>query len=83
MNTSDAIAETKIRTHCGILSSPQDYTNGTRPRKRGGDAPNGGQARRSALQRTARVRVGVSRLRMPVSQRDCAITPRTVMNNAG
>ena len=43
----------------------------------------GGQARRSAPQRTTRVRVGVSRLRMPVSQRDCAISPRTVMNNAG
>jgi len=43
----------------------------------------GGQARRSAPQRTARVRVEASRLRMPVSQCDCAISPRTVMNNAG
>jgi hypothetical protein len=24
-----------------------------------------------------------ARLRMPVSQRDCAISPRTVLNNAG
>jgi len=43
----------------------------------------GGQARRSPPQRTARVRIGVSRLRVPVSLRDCAISRRTVMNNAG
>ena len=34
-------------------------------------------------QRTARVRVGSSRLRAPVSPRDSAISRRTVMNNAG
>jgi len=43
----------------------------------------GGQARRSFPHRTARVRLGVSRLRVPVSQRDSAISRRTVMNNAG
>jgi len=39
MNTSAAIAETKIKTHCGILSSRQDHTKGARPRKTGGDTP--------------------------------------------
>ncbi|MDH5253353.1 MAG: hypothetical protein OEW25_08510, partial [Nitrospira sp.] len=34
----------------------------------------GGQARRSPPQRTARVRIGVSRLRVLVSLRDCAIS---------
>jgi len=29
------------------------------------------------------VRFGPSRLRAPVSRRDCAISRRTVMNNAG
>jgi hypothetical protein len=29
------------------------------------------------------VRLGFSRLRAPVLQRDCAISQRTVMNNAG
>ena len=43
----------------------------------------GWQARRSPPQRTVQVRLGISRLRMPVSQRDCAISRRTVMNNAG
>jgi len=32
MNASAAIAETKIRTHCGILSSRQGHTKGARPR---------------------------------------------------
>ena len=52
MNVSAAIADTKIRTHCGILSSRQDHTKGARPRKRGGDAPDGGRARRSVGQHT-------------------------------
>jgi len=43
----------------------------------------GGQARRSLPRRTIQVRLGTSRLRMPISQRDCAISRRTVMNNAG
>jgi hypothetical protein len=43
----------------------------------------GWQARRSTPRRTVQVRLGISRLRMPVSQRDCAISQRTVMNNAG
>ena len=43
----------------------------------------GGQARRSLPRRTVQVRLGASRLRMPVSQRDCAISRRTVMNNVG
>src|SRR6266850_2266955 len=43
----------------------------------------GWQARRSPPRRTVQVRLGISRLRMPVSQRDCAISRRTVMNNAG
>jgi len=34
----------------------------------------GGQARRSPSQRTARARIGVSRLRVAVSLRDCAIS---------
>jgi len=43
----------------------------------------GGQARRSRPRRTIQVRLGRSRFRMPVSQHDCAISRRTVMNNAG
>ncbi len=43
----------------------------------------GWQARRSPPRRTVQVRLGISRLRMPVSQRDFAISRRTVMNNAG
>jgi hypothetical protein len=43
----------------------------------------GGQARRSLPRRTVQVRLEASRLRMPVSQRDCAISRRTIMNNAG
>ena len=43
----------------------------------------GWQARRSPPRRTVQVRVGISRLRMPVSQRDCTISRRTVMSNAG
>jgi hypothetical protein len=43
----------------------------------------GWQARRSPPRRTVQVRLGISRLRMPVSQRDYAISRRTVMNNAG
>jgi len=43
----------------------------------------GRRARPSDPQRTARVRVGSSRLRAPVSQRDSSISRRTVMNNAG
>ena len=38
---------------CGILSSRQDHTKGARPRKRGGNAPDGGRARRSVGQHTA------------------------------
>jgi len=40
----------------------------------------GRRARLSDPQRTARVRLGASRLRAPVSQRDSAISRRTVMN---
>jgi len=40
----------------------------------------GRRARPSAPRRTARVRLGSSRLRAPVSQRDSAISRRTVMN---
>ena len=43
----------------------------------------GRRARPSDPQRTARVRLGFSRLGAPVSQRDSAISRRTVMNNAG
>jgi hypothetical protein len=56
----------------------------------------GWQAHRSPPRRTVQVRLGASRLRMPVSQRDCAISsldwtrdpeqvegPRTVMSNTG
>jgi len=43
----------------------------------------GRRARPSAPPRTARVRVGPSRLRAPVSQHDSAISRRTVMNYAG
>ena len=43
----------------------------------------GGQARHSLPRRTVQVRLGVSRLRVPVSQRDCAISRQTIMNNAG
>jgi len=39
----------------------------------------GWQARRSVPRRTVQVRLGPSQLRMPVSQRDCAISRRTVM----
>ena len=50
--TSTATTDTKIRTQCGILSSRQDHTKGARPRKRGGDAPDGRRARRSVGQHT-------------------------------
>ncbi len=43
----------------------------------------GRRARPSDPHRTARVRLGLSRLRAPVSQRGLAISRRTVMNNAG
>jgi hypothetical protein len=43
----------------------------------------GWQARRSLPRRTVQVRLGISRLRMPVSQRDCTISRRAVMSNAG
>jgi hypothetical protein len=56
----------------------------------------GGQARRALPRRTVQVRIGSSRLRVPVSQRDYVISSldwardpeqvegrRTVMNNAG
>src|SRR5207344_608696 len=83
MKASAAIAETKIRTHCGILSSRQDHIKGARLRKRGDDAPNGWRAHPSDPRRTARVRLGASRLRAPVSQHGSAISRRTLMNNAG
>ena len=44
--------DTKIETYCGILSSRQDHIKGARPRKRGGDAPDGERARRSVGQHT-------------------------------
>jgi hypothetical protein len=43
----------------------------------------GQRARPSDPQRTARVRIGASRLRAPVSRRGSAISRRTVMNSAG
>jgi len=43
----------------------------------------GWQARRSFPRRTVQVRLVASRLRMSVSQRDCAISRRIVMNNSG
>jgi len=43
----------------------------------------GRRARPSDPPRTARVRLGSSRLRAPVSQRGSAISRRTVMNHAG
>ena len=43
----------------------------------------GGQARRSLPRRTIQVRLGSSRLCVPVSLRDCAISQRTVMKHAG
>ena len=43
----------------------------------------GRRARPSDPPRTARVRIGFSRLRAPVSRRGSAISRRTVMNNAG
>jgi len=43
----------------------------------------GGQARHSPPQRTGQVRIGASRLRVSISQRDFAISRRTIMNNAG
>jgi len=43
----------------------------------------GQRARPSDPHRTARVRIGSSQLRTPVSRRGSAISPRTVMNNAG
>jgi len=52
MNSSAAIADRKIKTHCGLLSSRQDHTKGARPRKRGDDAPVGRRARPSDPHRT-------------------------------
>ena len=43
----------------------------------------GGQARCSLPRRTGHVRLRLSRLRVPVSQRDCAISRRTIVNHAG
>ena len=43
----------------------------------------GQRARPSDLHRTARVRIGSSRIRAPASQRGSAISRRTVMNNVG
>ena len=43
----------------------------------------GWQARRSLPRHTVQVRLGISRLHMPVSQRDCTISRRIVMSNAG
>jgi len=63
MNSSAAIADRKIKTHCGLLSSRQDHTKGARPRKRGDDAPVGRRARPSDPHRTARVRLRSSGLR--------------------
>ena len=96
MNTSAAIADREAKIHFGSFSSRQDHVNGARPRKRGDDVPLGGQARRSLPRRTIQVRLGSSRLRVPVSQRDCAISSldwtrdpeqvegqRTVMNHVG
>jgi len=90
MNISVAIAGTEGRIHCGILSSRHDHVKGARPRKRGGDAPgrswHGVQAGWLAAQ-SVNIRFQVclspSWLRAPVSLGDCAISPRTFMNNAG
>jgi len=41
------------------------------------------RARRSDLRRTARVRLRASPLHAPVSRRGLALSPRTVMSNAG
>jgi hypothetical protein len=41
------------------------------------------RARRSALRRTARVRLRVSPLHAPVSRRGLALSPRTAMSSAG
>jgi len=55
MSAPAAMADTKIRTHCGILSSRQDHTKGARPRKRGGDAPGcGGPASRQGARPSVR-----------------------------
>ena len=43
----------------------------------------GRRARPSDPQRAARVRIGASGLRAPVSRRGSTISRRTVMNNAG
>jgi len=43
----------------------------------------GQRVRPSDPQRTARVRIGASGLRSPVSRRGSAISRRTVMNHAG
>ena len=115
MNVSAAIAESEVRTQCGILSSRHDHAKGARPRKRGGDAPGrswpgvqaGGLAAQSVnillgtgallsgacprsedngrqRDRHRRRRWSQSpRLRAPVSLGDCAISRRTVINNAG
>src|SRR6266849_9252152 len=129
MNISAAIAETEVRTRCGILSSLHDHAKGAQPRQRGGDAPGRGrpgvQAGGFALRSVNilfQVRLPLvagsalklasptptrgqppcriptkgahplrnflagcypaSRLRAPVSRGDCAISRRTVMNNA-
>jgi hypothetical protein len=47
------------------------------------DKPDGGRARSSDPQRTARVRIGASRLRALVSLGVSAVSSRTLMNNAG
>ena len=46
------------------------------------DEPSAGRLAPSQPRHTVQVCLGFSGLRVPVSLRDCAISPRTVMNNA-
>jgi len=71
MSASAAIADSEIRTHCGIFSSRQEHSKGARLRKRGDDAPDGRRARSSDPQRTVGAwRHSLWRLSLSDEQRD-------------
>ena len=65
MSASAAIADSEIRTPCGIFSSHQEHSNGARPRKRGDDAPDGRRARPSGPQRISKFRITEGFFRSP------------------
>src|SRR5262245_60508861 len=82
MSASVSIADSLLRRAFGWKARPLDES-------RSSESLRGFSVRQDSLEgRTAHTKcglylLGTSRLRMPVSQHDCAISPRTVVNNAG